>query len=246
MLDPGLKKKSIQLNWELLSTTFSNLDERWSAKASGRKEKRNSSRTERGKSVQLHISGRDVIQVVLPLVSLGVLLLLLTQKLSASEIQGINSSRVSKAYRWNTSFSPSHPGRAHAAGSTPYRSLGNILVPGKFQAGAGSHCSCMLPSHPHSWKPAWSHHCWAFCNTLQSCKDPGRWDWLLMPLLQATGGQCGPQQAAHLPQQGNPTALSDSCGYGACSKEQSTDQSMGDEQTRLFSAQKKQLPILIA
>ena len=45
-----------------------------------------------------------------------------------------------------------HPRSAYAAASTPSRSLGNIFVPGKFQAGAGPHCYCVLPSHPHSWK----------------------------------------------------------------------------------------------
>lgn len=66
----------------------------------------------------------------------------------------MNLSRISRAYKWNTSFSPSHPGRAYAAGSTPSRSLGSIFVPGQFQAGAGPQCYCVLPSHPHSWKPS--------------------------------------------------------------------------------------------
>jgi len=62
----------------------------------------------------------------------------------------INFSSVSRAYRRNTAFNPSHTGRTYAAGSTPSRSLGNILVPGKFQAGAGPRCSRLLPSHPQS------------------------------------------------------------------------------------------------
>lgn len=55
---------------KLPSTAFSILNKRWSRKATGRKEKRrNSSKIERRKSVRLYISGRDLIELLLPLVS---------------------------------------------------------------------------------------------------------------------------------------------------------------------------------
>lgn len=66
MVDPGLTK-IIQLSRKILLTACSNLQKGWGGKVTGRKEKRSTSEIKRQESVQLHISARSLMEVLLPL-----------------------------------------------------------------------------------------------------------------------------------------------------------------------------------
>lgn len=165
----------------------------------------------------------------------------LTQKLSASEIQGIyklvqgfKSIQVKYVPR---GLDLVHRTQAEHMRQAPHllEALTTYLYLGNSRQEQGHTVTCMLPSHPHSWKSSLK----SLLRSLPQYLAEQRGSRRVRLALDATSG--GDRRAAWLPQQaalilprGNPTVLRDGCRYGACSQEQSSGWSMEDEQTIFF------------